>query len=174
MSQVITKRPRLSRRIFLKGLTAAHVPVVVGLPPLISMFNSTGTAYAADTPGSRRRSRRDPKAIRHLVQRKRHSRALLDSVDHRHELRHHALPDADRPAERRHPRPERARQHVRRRRSPAVSLRADDLHALEFDGSQRPVARPDAGRRRSAAIRVSGRCRSASRRSRSAAQSRRT
>jgi hypothetical protein len=49
MSQVITKRPRLSRRIFLKGLTAAHIPVIVGVPPLISMFNSTGTAYAADT-----------------------------------------------------------------------------------------------------------------------------
>src|SRR5205085_1869453 len=48
MSQIITKRPRLSRRIFLKGLTAAQAPVMVGLPPLISMFNSTGTAYAAD------------------------------------------------------------------------------------------------------------------------------
>jgi len=52
MSQVITKRTRLSRRIFLKGLTAAHLPVIVGVPPLISMFNSTGTAYAADTPGT--------------------------------------------------------------------------------------------------------------------------
>src|SRR6266702_349457 len=50
MSQVITKRTRLSRRIFLKGLTAAHMPVIVGVPPLISMFNSTGTAYAADAP----------------------------------------------------------------------------------------------------------------------------
>jgi hypothetical protein len=50
MSQIITKRPRLSRRIFLKGLTAAHVPVIAGIPPLISMFNSTGTAYAADSP----------------------------------------------------------------------------------------------------------------------------
>ena len=49
MSQIITKRPRLSRRIFLKGLTLAQAPVVVGVPPLISMFNSTGTAYAADT-----------------------------------------------------------------------------------------------------------------------------
>src|SRR5216117_1416873 len=49
MSQIITKRVRLSRRIFLKGLTAAHVPAIVGLPPLISMFNSTGTAYAAET-----------------------------------------------------------------------------------------------------------------------------
>jgi Protein of unknown function (DUF1552) len=50
VSQVITKRVRLSRRIFLKGLTAAHVPVVVGVPPLISMFNSIGTAYASETP----------------------------------------------------------------------------------------------------------------------------
>jgi len=50
MSQIITKRKRLSRRIFLRGLTAAQLPVVVGLPPLISMFNSTGTAYAADGP----------------------------------------------------------------------------------------------------------------------------
>jgi hypothetical protein len=54
MSQVITKRSRLSRRIFLRGLTAAHAPIVVGLPPLVSMFNSNGTAYAAESkvPGS--------------------------------------------------------------------------------------------------------------------------
>ena len=52
MSQILTKRVRLSRRIFLKGLTAAQAPVIVGLPPLVSMFNSTGTAYAADVaPG---------------------------------------------------------------------------------------------------------------------------
>jgi hypothetical protein len=50
MSQIITKRKRLSRRIFLRGLTAAHVPVVVGIPPLVSMFNSIGTAYAAEPP----------------------------------------------------------------------------------------------------------------------------
>jgi hypothetical protein len=48
MSQIITKRTRLSRRTFLKGLTATQASVIVGLPPLISMFNSTGTAYAAD------------------------------------------------------------------------------------------------------------------------------
>ena len=35
MSQVITKRVRLSRRAFLKGLTAAGAPIVVGLPPLV-------------------------------------------------------------------------------------------------------------------------------------------
>jgi hypothetical protein len=40
---------RLSRRAFLKGCTIAQAPVVVGLPPLVSMFNSNGTAYAADT-----------------------------------------------------------------------------------------------------------------------------
>jgi hypothetical protein len=43
MSQVITKRFRLSRRIFLQGATS-----IVGLPPLVSMFNSAGTAYAAE------------------------------------------------------------------------------------------------------------------------------
>jgi hypothetical protein len=49
MPHVIVNRSRLSRRIFLKGLTVAHAPVVVGIPPLVSMFNSTGTAYAAET-----------------------------------------------------------------------------------------------------------------------------
>ena len=49
MSQVITRRTRLSRRIFLKGLTAAHAPIVVGIPPLVSMFTSHGTAYAAES-----------------------------------------------------------------------------------------------------------------------------
>ena len=48
MSNVITKRSRLSRRRFLKGLTLAGGAVQVGLPPLVSMFNSTGTAYAAE------------------------------------------------------------------------------------------------------------------------------
>ena len=54
MSQVITKRNRLSRRVFLRGLTAAHAPIVVGVPPLVSMFNSAGSAYAAETevPGT--------------------------------------------------------------------------------------------------------------------------
>ena len=50
MSQVITKRVRISRRALLKGLTAAGSQIVVGLPPLVSMFNSHGTAYAAETP----------------------------------------------------------------------------------------------------------------------------
>ncbi len=48
MANVITKRPRVSRRLFLKGITATQATVAVGLPPLISMFNSAGTAYAAD------------------------------------------------------------------------------------------------------------------------------
>jgi hypothetical protein len=49
MAHVISKRFRLSRRTFLRGLTALQAPVVVGLPPLISMFNTNGNAYAADT-----------------------------------------------------------------------------------------------------------------------------
>ena len=52
MSRIITRRARLSRRFFLKGVTLAQAPVLVGLPPLISMFNSAGTAYAAETDPS--------------------------------------------------------------------------------------------------------------------------
>ena len=48
MSQVITKRFRVSRRRFLQGLTLTGSAVQIGLPPLVSMFNSTGTAYAAE------------------------------------------------------------------------------------------------------------------------------
>jgi hypothetical protein len=47
MSHVIAKRARLSRRSLLKGLTVSGAPIIVGLPPLVSMFNSLGTAYAA-------------------------------------------------------------------------------------------------------------------------------
>ncbi len=50
MSQVITKRVRLSRRALLKGITASGAQILVGLPPLVSMFNSHGTAYAAGAP----------------------------------------------------------------------------------------------------------------------------
>src|SRR5580704_9520931 len=52
MSQVITKRERVSRRRFLKGLSLTGSVITVGLPPLVAMFNSTGTAYAAPSaPG---------------------------------------------------------------------------------------------------------------------------
>lgn len=47
MPQVITRRGRLSRRRFLRGLTLSGSAVSVGLPPLVSMFNANGTAYAA-------------------------------------------------------------------------------------------------------------------------------
>ena len=50
MSQVITRRVRVSRRAVLKGLTASGGQILVGLPPLVSMFNSHGTAYAAGGP----------------------------------------------------------------------------------------------------------------------------
>jgi hypothetical protein len=50
MSQVITNRLRISRRSLLQGFTASGARIVVGLPPLVSMFNSLGTAYAAATP----------------------------------------------------------------------------------------------------------------------------
>jgi len=55
MSQFIIKRNRISRRRFLSGLTATGSAITVGLPPLVAMFNSTGTAYAAttETPGAK-------------------------------------------------------------------------------------------------------------------------
>src|SRR4026207_1011054 len=61
MSNVITKRNRLSRRIFLKGLSLAQAPLVVGVPPLVSMFNSTGTAFAAET--TRKAAAVDPRFV---------------------------------------------------------------------------------------------------------------
>jgi hypothetical protein len=47
MASVITKRTRLSRRALLKGVTLSQASIAIGLPPLVSMFNSHGTAYAA-------------------------------------------------------------------------------------------------------------------------------
>src|SRR5262245_45670402 len=46
MSNINTKRGRLSRRTFLKGFTLTGMGATVGLPPLVSMFNAHGTAYA--------------------------------------------------------------------------------------------------------------------------------
>jgi Protein of unknown function (DUF1552) len=42
---------QLSRRSFLRGASLAGAVVRVGLPPLAAMFNSSGTAYAAETNG---------------------------------------------------------------------------------------------------------------------------
>jgi hypothetical protein len=48
MSAVITKNQAISRRLFLRGLTAiTGAPVAIGLPPLAAMFNPNGSAYAA-------------------------------------------------------------------------------------------------------------------------------
>ena len=40
---------KLSRRTFLKGIGLSGAAITVGLPPLEQMFNSNGTAYAAET-----------------------------------------------------------------------------------------------------------------------------
>lgn len=56
MSQIITKRQRLSRRRFLSGAALSGGAIRVGLPPLVSMFNSLGTAYAADTAATKTES----------------------------------------------------------------------------------------------------------------------
>ena len=43
-------RAKLSRRTFLRGLALTQVPALIALPPLEAMFDSKGTAYAAN-PG---------------------------------------------------------------------------------------------------------------------------
>ena len=40
---------KLSRRTFLRGIGLSGAAITVGLPPLEQMFNSNGTAYAAET-----------------------------------------------------------------------------------------------------------------------------
>jgi hypothetical protein len=40
--------PHISRRTFLRGVTLTGAAVRVGLPPLDAMFNTSGTAYAAE------------------------------------------------------------------------------------------------------------------------------
>jgi uncharacterized protein DUF1552 len=42
---------QLSRRTFLKGIGMSGAAVQIGLPPLMAMFNSNGTAYAAAVTG---------------------------------------------------------------------------------------------------------------------------
>ena len=46
MSQVITKRVQAFAPALAEGLTLPGARIAVGLPPLVAMFNSTGTAYA--------------------------------------------------------------------------------------------------------------------------------
>ena len=45
MAAVHTKQRALPRRLFLRGLAT---PAIIGLPPLVAMFNANGTAYAAE------------------------------------------------------------------------------------------------------------------------------
>jgi Protein of unknown function (DUF1552) len=45
----MAKVNKISRRTLLKGVTLSHLPVWVGLPPLEILFNSRGSAYAAET-----------------------------------------------------------------------------------------------------------------------------
>jgi len=48
VAQLITKRSRVSRRKFLRGLSLTGSAITVGLPPLAAMFNSAGSAWAAE------------------------------------------------------------------------------------------------------------------------------
>ena len=44
----------ISRRTFLRGAGLSGAAVQIGLPPLVAMFNSSGTAYAAETKRANR------------------------------------------------------------------------------------------------------------------------
>src|SRR3954470_8695024 len=54
---------QLSRRTFLKGLSATGAVARVGLPPLAAMFNMNGTAYAADAATAAGRSAIDSRFL---------------------------------------------------------------------------------------------------------------
>ena len=145
MSQVITNRVRLSRRALLKGLTAAGAPIVVGLPPLVSMFNSQGTAYAA---GSRRR--RGEGRSRAASSSGSTATASPSGTGFRpkkaRDYRHDAVPLAAGAVPQRHSRAQRRGQRGRRRngqRPHQLDERPDDRHAVspDADRADRPSTR---------------------------------
>lgn len=47
----MAQKVRLSRRMFLRGVSLCGGALRIGLPPLEAMFNSTGTSYAAEAAG---------------------------------------------------------------------------------------------------------------------------
>jgi hypothetical protein len=86
MSHVITKRSRISRRRLLKGVSLSG-GAWLGLPPLVSMFNAAGTAYAAK-PGAAGKLAEAPIESRFVIwfKRQRNPGALLDSRGDRRQL----------------------------------------------------------------------------------------
>ena len=72
MPQVIANRFRISRRALLKGLSLSGAPICVGLPPLVSMFNAAGTAYAAEA---------SPIGEEQAIEKLQRERRFMDSVE---------------------------------------------------------------------------------------------
>ena len=137
----------LSRRKFLRGISMTGAAVQVGLPPLAAMFNMNGTAYAAET-GEGRRHRQ---AVPRVVERQRHSRALLDSARDGRKLRADGVPLAARPRARLRARAQRRRQRGGPPQRPGQrslqrAVRADDRHRLHGPWRRRPVDRSDSCR----------------------------
>ena len=108
VSQVITKRARVSRRAFLKGVTLSGTAIQVGLPPLVSMFNSQGPLRRWSTRAEGA-EKGDREPVRLLVQRKRHPGAILDPGRDGRDYRHAAVPLAARAISQRHSHTDRAR-----------------------------------------------------------------
>ena len=78
MSQVITNRVRTSRRALLKGMTAAGARITAGAAAAGFDVQFDGNGLCGDAGTVQREAHRNPLCV--VVQRQRHSRALLDSL----------------------------------------------------------------------------------------------
>ena len=169
MSQVITKRNRVSRRRFLRGLTAVGFgnhggPAAAGCDVQLHRYRLCGSGC---DPGA------DREPVRVVVQRQRNPRALLDSGGNRTRFPPDAVPRAAGAVPERHSRDQRPRQFggglARSGQRPSqFDERPDDLHARSPAAAPAGLRSTRRSPRRSAANRASARCRSASRRNRSA------
>ena len=149
MSQIITNRVRTSRRALLKGITAAGARIVdwpsaTGVDVQFRRDRLCGHA----APASRRKpgGKADRNPFCSVVQRERHSGALLDSHGRRKRLRTDAVPgSAGRLAQgrsRAERRGQRGRQR-QRQRPHELDERFDDRPGFHRPRTERAVDRPD-------------------------------
>ena len=108
MSQVITKRVRVSRRAFLKGVTLAGRPIAGRAAAAGDHVQLARAPRMRAERGRESREKADREPVRLLVQRQRHPRALLDSEPRpARDYRPDAVPLAAGAVPQRYPRPQR-------------------------------------------------------------------
>ena len=152
MSQIITDRVRTSRRSLLKGITAAGARIAIGLPPLVSMFNSTRHRLCRGTDRHSRHS------CSQAVEKPIESRFVLwfngNGIPERYwipseegtRLRTDAVPGPAGGVAQRCPCAERSGQRGRQRqrqRPHQLHERPDDRHGFHRPRPERTVHRPD-------------------------------